>query len=166
MSNNYLFAPFKDDDDKIREFNEVVIALNYVVDTEETHFHESALHGLRVFIGRLESYYDVIISQLKADESESIGWIEQYKLGALNYRREIKELKAENDKLKADYDNDINVSYELDDKHIKIISDLEVENDGLAKLVMDLREEIESLQDQLKNAVNDYELLMNSNGVK
>ena len=64
---NYLFAPFKNDDDKIEEFNAVVNALNYVVDAEETHHHESALHGLRVFIGRLESYYDVIITHLKAE---------------------------------------------------------------------------------------------------
>jgi hypothetical protein len=64
---NYLFAPFKNDDDKIEEFNAVVNALNYVVDAEETHFHESALHGLSVFIGRLESYYDNIISELKAE---------------------------------------------------------------------------------------------------
>jgi len=61
---NYLFAPFKNDDDKITEFNAVVNALKYVVDAEETHYHESALHGLRVFVGRLESYYDVIISKL------------------------------------------------------------------------------------------------------
>ena len=64
----------------------------------------------------------------------------------------INELKAENRHLKADYDNDIDASYELDDKHIKIIHDLEAEND--------------SLQDQLKDAVNDYELLANSNSVK
>jgi len=64
---NYLFAPFKNDDDKIEEFNAVVNVLNYVVDAEETHHHESALHGLRVFIGRLESYYDNIISELKAE---------------------------------------------------------------------------------------------------
>ena len=108
---NYLFAPFEDDDHKIEEFKAVVNALNYVVDAEETHHHESALHGLRVFIGRLESYYDVIISKLqsdnnsfhgqydeieklKADNDESMGWIEQYKLGAVNYRKEIKELKS------------------------------------------------------------------------
>ena len=65
---NYLFAPFKNDDDKIEEFNAVINALNYVVDAEETHHHESALHGLRVFIGRLESYYDVIITHLRAEK--------------------------------------------------------------------------------------------------
>ena len=137
---NYLFAPFEDDDHKIEEFKAVVNALNYVVDAEETHHHESALHGLRVFIGRLESYHDVIISKLQADNNsfhgqydeieglkleikrlndellqdapnfamieklkaendESMEWIEQYKLGAVNYRKEIKELKAENARL-------------------------------------------------------------------
>ena len=64
---NYLFAPFKNDDDKIEEFNAVVNALTYVIDAEETHFHESAIHGIRVFVCRLESYYDNIISELKAE---------------------------------------------------------------------------------------------------
>ena len=66
--------------------------------------------------------------------------------------RENRQLKAENRQLKADYNNDIDASYELDDKHIKIIHDLEAEND--------------SLQDQLKDAVNDYESLVNSDAVK
>ena len=69
---NYLFAPFNDDDHKIEEFNAVVNALKYVVDAEETHHHESALHGLRVFVGRLESYYDVTISELQADKDRLI----------------------------------------------------------------------------------------------
>ena len=149
MSNkNYLFAPFKDDDDKIREFNEVVIALKYVVNTEETYFHESALHGLRVFIGRMESYYDVIISKLESDNSSFHGQyvdeIEELKLeikntyietNARNIRqvKEIKELKAENRELKADAIHDANVSYELDDKHIDIIKRLETENKSLKR---------------------------------
>ena len=70
MSKNYLFAPFKDDDEKIGEFNGVVNALKYVLaDVCPTTLHmESALHGLRVFIGRLESYYDdVIVAELIRD---------------------------------------------------------------------------------------------------
>ena len=86
---NYLFAPFKDDKEKVEEFN---------------HFRKYLPKGhqnrLVIFIGRLESYYDVITSKLQADESESIGWIEQYKKGCENYREEIKELKAENERLK------------------------------------------------------------------
>ena len=92
---NYLFAPFKDDDDKIEEFNAVIRGLNYEVsdvnpsltDAEVNHYHESALHGLRVFIGRFESYYDVIISDLKGENAEGIA-----------DERIIKELKAENDR--------------------------------------------------------------------
>ena len=80
--------------------------------------------GIMIFLGRLESTYDVIISELKADESESIGWIEKYKTSCENYREEIRVLKA-------DYDNDIKASYELDDKHVEIIKRLEVEKDAL-----------------------------------
>ena len=131
MSKNYLFAPFKDDDEKIGEFNGVVNALKYVLaDVCPTTLHmESALHGLRVFIGRLESYYDdVIVAEL------------------------IRDLKAEIVELKADYKNDMNASEELDDKHSKIIRDLEQENN--------------SLEDQLKNAVYIYKKKMNSSAIK
>jgi uncharacterized protein (UPF0305 family) len=135
---NYLFAPFEDDDEKIGEFNGVVNALKYVLaDVCPTTLHmESALHGLRVFIGRLESYYDdVIVAELIRD-----------------LKAEIVELKAEIKELKADYKNDMDASEELDDKHSKIIRDLEQENN--------------SLEDQLKNAVYDYEMLLNSDAVK
>ena len=90
---NYLFAPFKDDDDKIAEFNAVVNALNYVVDAEETYHHESALHGLRVFVGRLESYYDVTISELKA---------ENVRLSKASDVAYMELLNRSNDKLQAD----------------------------------------------------------------
>ena len=66
--------------------------------------------------------------------------------------KEIVELKAEIKELKADYKNDMDASEELDDKHSKIIRDLEQENN--------------SLEDQLKNAVYDYEMLLNSDAVK
>ena len=92
---NYLFAPFKNDDDKIEEFNAVINALKYVLadvnpsltDTDKNHYLESALHGLRVFIGRLESYYDVIVDSLsREDEVECL---------KAKYSAEIKELKAD-----------------------------------------------------------------------
>ena len=82
---NYLFAPFKNDDDKIDEFNAVVNAL-------ERALNNSASYGLRVFIGRLESYYDVIISKLESDKSKLKA--ENIILGT--YERDIKELQAEN----------------------------------------------------------------------
>ena len=77
---NYLFAPFEDDDEKIEEFNAVIRGLNYEVsdvnpsltDAEVNYYHESALHGLRIFIGRLESYYDNIITELKAENEDLI----------------------------------------------------------------------------------------------
>ena len=94
---NYLFAPFKDDDDKIEEFNSVIRGLNYEVsdvnpsltDAEVNHYHESALHGLRVFIGRLESYYDCVTTHLKEEKD------------GLSVRCD--ELKAENKRLYQEY---------------------------------------------------------------
>ena len=40
-------------------------------------------------------------------------------------RKNVDQLQAENKKLKSDYKNDIDASYELDDKHVDIIKDLE-----------------------------------------
>ena len=117
---NYLFAPFKSDDEKIESFNNL-----------NNYLPKGHQNQLVLFIGRLESYYDVIISELKADESESMGWIEQYKLGQSSFIDKIDKLKAEIKTLKADYDNDIKASYELDDKHVEIIKTLETEKDAL-----------------------------------
>ena len=109
---NYLFAPFNDDDEKIEEFNHI-----------KNYLPSGHRNSLIMFIGRLESYYDNIISglrsdnavavadeivinkledeitELKAEESESMGWIEQYKKGCEDYREEIAELRAVNDGL-------------------------------------------------------------------
>ena len=106
MAKNYLFAPFKDDEDKINTFNHL-----------KRYLPKGHRSDLIMFIGRLESYYDVIIEELQADIT-----------------------------------HDAKVCYDVDDEHIKIIDELKAEH--------------ESLQDQLKDAVNDYESLLNSNGVK
>ena len=141
---NYLFAPFKDDDDKIESFS---ILKRYLSRGHKTE--------LIMFIGRLESYYDVIISKLQSDECESIGWIDQYKKGCEEYRKEIAELKADS----VAYDDDF-------DKLIKENDKLKAENKDLIANFKENKAEIKSLQDQLKDAVNDYEELLNSNNVK
>ena len=79
---NYLFAPFKDDE-KIAYFNK----LKDNLDT----------NGLTMFVGRLESYYDVIISELQA------------------------ELKQTN----KDYNHDVKLHEELECKQHDIIVKLE-----------------------------------------
>ena len=123
---NYLFAPFKNDDDKIEEFNAVVNALNYVVDAEETHHHESALHGLRVFIGRLESYYDVTISELSNKCAVAVA--DERVIQGLEDG--IADLKAENNKLKADKHN-LKANCDLDWAEIK---ELKAENVRLQRV--------------------------------
>ena len=50
---NYLFAPFKDEEDKMDTWNSCKSGID---------------QGIMIFLGRLESSYDVIISDLKADK--------------------------------------------------------------------------------------------------
>ena len=100
---NYLFAPFKDDDDKIKEFNAMLNSLIHLVDAE----HE--LHVIRVFVCRLESYYDNAIQDMYNNKAEAIdGLLEESnllkaELQAVNDKDglydEVKELQAENKKL-------------------------------------------------------------------
>ena len=68
---NYLFRPFSNDDDKIAEFN-----------TIRNYLPKKFRSELIMFMGSLESYYDVIITHLKAEKD------------ALKCRCD--ELKAEN----------------------------------------------------------------------
>ena len=129
---NYLFAPFKDNREKKEYFQWV-----------------KTKNDCRLFVGRLESTYDAIIEELQAE----------------NYHDEIKDLhkerddlfkackllKADNKELKADYDNDIKASYDLDDKHVEIIKRLETEKDAL------LVANGELLQSNLKLRSNSYD---------
>ena len=134
---NYLFAPFRDDDDKIREFNAMFKALMHLVDAE----HE--LHVIRVFVCRLESYHDATIEDMHNNKAEIVdGLLEESNL-----------LKAENVELQAE----IRVYIELRDKRVHKIKELQAEIRQLkadakhdAKVCEDyddgLRDEIKSLQ--------------------
>ena len=141
---NYLFAPFKDDDDKIESFS---ILKRYL---SRGHKNE-----LIMFIGRLESYYDVIISKLQSDEGESMGWIEQYRNGCEDYRKEIAELKADN----VAYINDFA-------KLIKDNDKLKAENKDLIRNVKSLKADNNELRLSIVESQNDYEELLNSPNVK
>ena len=128
---NYLFAPFNDDDETQEAFNAVINAINYVVDAEETHYHETALHGLRVFIGRLESTHDVEINKL----------LNRCAIAVAD-ERIIKELQTEIRQLKADIKHDADVCYEVDDDHIKEI-------DALKEQVNDLMIDKDNLKEEI-----------------
>ena len=100
---NYLFAPFKDDEEKITHFN--------YLDKNLDH------NELILFIGRLESYYDVIINKLQSEHEElkaecstwnneevkalkkEIKTLKQNNHYKKNLTLEIEGLKADNDKL-------------------------------------------------------------------
>ena len=128
---NYLFAPFKDDDDKIREFNAMFKALTHLIDAD----HE--LHVIRVFVCRLESYHDSIIQDMHNNKAEIVdGLLEESnllkaELQAVNDKDglydEVKELQAENEKIRA--------YIELRDKQIYTINDLNKINDRLVEQV-------------------------------
>ena len=78
---NYLFAPFKDDDDKIDTFNYL-----------QSHLDNESLI---MFMGRLESYYDKIISDLS--NRCAVAVVDERIIKGLE--DEIRELKAENKQL-------------------------------------------------------------------
>ena len=99
---NYLFAPFKDDDEKISAFNHL----------KNNQDHEQ-IHELVMFIGRLESYYDVELERLQAE-------IKTTKENGLHLLNEIKELKA-------DIRHDTKVCDDYDDDLIKEIDELKAE---------------------------------------
>ena len=157
MAKNYLFAPFKDDDEKIDAFDGLKENISYYIDKNDVDIN-LVFNPLVLFMGRLESYYDCIITHLKGEKDG---------------------LRVRCDELQADITHDAKVCYDVDDEHIKIIDELKKDNKKLNKKLNDCsnvayveilergyKKEIESLQDQLKDAVNDYESLLNSNGVK
>ena len=169
---NYLFRPFKDDEEKIEAFNHF-----------KSYLPKGHRNELIIFMGSLESYYDVIISKLQSDECESMGWIEQYRKGCEEYRKEIAELKADNNTLIRSNNKRVDMIKELRSKLASSIKDEEIiqaQGEEIKRLKADIRHdakvsytlddkllvEIESLQDQLKDAVNDYEELLNSASVK
>jgi|TARA_R100000049_G_C1921134_1_gene66386 chromosome segregation ATPase len=102
---NYLFAPFKDDEEKIEEFNHF-----------KNYLSSGHRNSLIMFIGRLESYYDVIIGELRSKLATSIKdeeiitslgselKDEKYycKEMVSKLQAEIKTLKADDKELKAE----------------------------------------------------------------
>ena len=120
------------------------------------------------------------IRELKADIRHDQKVCEDYDDALI---KEINKLKAENKQLTQTikYSNGNDGLYDEvveSNEHLEgVINDLKEENERLKKgfghgvlveleQVDSLKEEIESLQDQLKDAVNDYESLLNSNSIK
>ena len=128
---NYLFEPFKKKIEKINAFN--VLKSTIISCIDEKNVNTSyAITPLIIFVGKLESYYDAMMG-----ESEK-AWMElcngrvdkDYHNSVYD---EVEELKAENERLKKGFGHGVLVELEQVDS---------------------LKEEIESLQDQLKEAVN------------
>ena len=180
---NYLFAPFKDDKEKIAEFEHLNKTWNFSGD-------------LIVFIGQLESSYDVIISEYRAKLSE----LRSQNAVAVADERIISKLQAENKdlianakemkaeikaekllnvdlldvltanrqtitKLKADIRHDSKVCEDYDDDLIKEIDELKAENERLKKgfghgVLVEL-EQVDTLKDEVKELKEDNESLLN-----
>ena len=77
---NYLFPPFKDDDEKIEEFNAI-----------KNYLPKKFRHELIMFMGSLESYYDIIISKLESERSK----VRAENIILRTYEKDYEELKAE-----------------------------------------------------------------------
>ena len=88
---NYLFTPFNDEGEKIEGFNAI-----------RDYLPKKYRHPLVMFMAKLESTYDVIISKLESDNSLFHGQSEERKEHSLLKYDEIRELKAEIKELKAD----------------------------------------------------------------
>ena len=158
---NYLFAPFKDDDDKIREFNAMFKALTHLIDAD----HE--LHVIRVFVCRLESTHDAIIQDMHNNKAEIVDGlleesnllkaeVERYKFHAETRANELVKRGAKLKELQAE----INVYIKTRDKRIDMIKELKAENmrlndkDGLYDEVKELQAENKTLRVELDKVVN------------
>jgi chromosome segregation ATPase len=170
---NYLFAPFKDDDDKIKEFNAVVNALKYVLadvcptltDEDKNHYMESAIHGLRVFIGRLESYYDATICHLKAENEELKADNKRIRNTLVENASMYDKLQAELQSVNDDYNNDHKVHNEYEDGLLAEIKELKAElvtaNDG----INDLNDVLKDLQAESIEQIKDNKRLNDKDGL-
>ena len=78
---NYLFAPFKDDEDKMSTWESCKSGID---------------QGIMIFLGRLESTYDVIISELRSKNAVAVADERIIK----TLEKEIRVLKADNDDLR------------------------------------------------------------------
>ena len=183
---NYLFAPFKDDEEKITHFN---------------HLDKNLDHNeLILFIGRLESYYDVIISKLQsenavavADERVIEGLEAEVKTLKQNnhYKKNltleieglhvtIEGLKEENKTIKQCYEGSkVRRRLKLaDNKELKAeieelkaeISQLNADSKHDAKVCEDydegLREEVKELQAEVKEKEKQYHMLASSKSLQ
>ena len=150
---NYLFEPFKNDEIKTY-FNKLKNNLD--------------IYGLTMFVGRLEAYYDVIISKLQADNVELHQEAEEIAEGNKEYFEQVMELKADNkrlqDELQAvndDYNNDHKVHDEYADGLLEEIKELKTQNERLNDYssINGLYDEVKELQadnEELKNKLSNY----------
>ena len=78
---NYLFAPFKDDEDKMSTWESCKSGIDQCI---------------MIFLGRLESTYDVIIGELRSKNAVAVADERIIK----TLEKEIRVLKADNDDLR------------------------------------------------------------------
>jgi predicted RNase H-like nuclease (RuvC/YqgF family) len=133
---NYLFAPFKDDEDKKTTWESCKCGMEY---------------GIMIFLGRLESTYDVIISDLKskcaiavADERIIKELRAELNASIITNERLEKELKQTN----KDYNHDMKVHEEFSDK----------QDDIIVKLKQDIKE----FEKEIKIKDKQYHMLASS----
>ena len=164
---NYLFAPFKDDEDKMSTWESCKSGID---------------QGIMIFLGRLESTYDAEICRLGEEHeyNEGIAWgngkVQELKAENKLYEYHIKQKDKEIEELKAEnYHDEIKDLHKERDDLFKENKRLKAENERLKKgfghgvlveleqvdslkdEIESLKKENESLQDQLKECVSDYD---------
>mgnify|MGYP003628004882 CR=1 FL=1 len=147
---NYLFVPFNDEGEQMEEFY-----------TIKDYLPKKFRQPLIMFMARLESTYDVIISKLESDNSSFHGQydkikelqadVEQYKFHAETRANELvkrgaklKELQAEIKRL-----NDKDGLYDE-------VKELQAENKRLVKQVSSNRDSNSNTHTHITREVNDY----------
>ena len=135
---NYLFAPFKDDDEKIEEFNAI-----------KNYLPKKFRHELIMFMGSLESYYDKIISDLSNKCAVAVA--DERIIKGLEDK--VRELKADNKRLNDDYNNDTKVHNEYADGLLAEIKELKegLSNEGVLML-QDDNKKLQSIIDELRES--------------
>ena len=155
---NYLFAPFKDNDEKVETFN---YFKNYL---PKGHRHEFIM-----FIGRLESTYDAEICDLKEDNTKSRKYILHLEEEHDDLLKACKLLKADNkelkDKLQAvndDYNNDHKVHNEYEDGLLKEIKELKAVNDEVRRCNKTMDGILLEREKEIKEKDKQYHMLASS----
>ena len=147
---NYLFRPFSDDDAKIENFNAL-----------KDYLPNKFKQPLIMFMGRLESYYDNIISELRSKCAVAVA--DERIIKGLEDK--VRELKAENKELQADNDKLKNAIKVNEDAHFREVEECSNYHNSIKAENKELKAENVRLQDRNGRLVLEQTLLNDKDGL-